>query len=379
MTGSARSVWADVDLGALLRNVEEVTRLAGGRHMIGAIKADGYGFGAVEMARALEQSGAYGLWTGNVGEAVAARRAGVEAKIIMFGGYLPDEVADLVRHDLVPTIHDGGGLAAAARVGARRGRAVPVYLKVDCGLGRLGVPVAEARDFARAVNADHRVHLEGVYTHLPFGDRAGREWAVERYAPFRDLLSGLARDGIEPKVTQVWGSAGVLSGLPDVSNAVCVGQLLYGLSPLAADVAPARRFAPVLTALTARLVHVGRHPGPSGPSTSGGYGGGTAGRTGVIAFGIRDGMRRPSGGRPMHALVHGRPVPVVGVSLEHTVLALDDVGEVGVGEEVVLIGESGRHEISLADWASWFGDCSPLDIAVSILGRVDRRYRGAGH
>ncbi|GCE37911.1 Alanine racemase [Rhodococcus wratislaviensis] len=372
---AAPATWVEVDLAALERNFDEVTRLAGPRRVIGAIKANGYGFGAVDIARALERCGAYGLWTGNVEEAIAARNAGVAGKIIMFGGYLPEHIDDLVHNDLIPTIYDRNGLAAAAQVAESRGRIVPVYIKVDSGLRRLGVPVAAAQEFARAVSDEPRIHLEGIYTHLPFADPTGRGWANDNYALFHDLLNNLARDGIHPDITQVWGSSGLLAGLSDSTNAVCIGQLLYGLAPLPSNAASATNFTPIVTALKARLIHVGQHHGGQAAISSP-YVLGRAERTGVIALGTADGMRSSAIGQPMYVLVRGRPAPIIGVTLEHTVVSLNAIHEAEPGDEVILIGQSDQQSVSLADWASWF-DCSPLEVAVSLLGRVAKHYENA--
>jgi alanine racemase len=362
--------WLDVDLAALERNTREVCRLAGRRRVIAAIKANAYGFGAVRVAKALERSGIDALWTGNVEEAIAIRDAGVRSTIIMFGGYPPHLVGDLIDHDLVPTVFDAAGMAAAGSAAKRRGGPVPVFVKVDSGLRRLGVPVSAAADFVRAVAGDDRLAVAGVYTHLPFGDDGGRAWALARSAGFHDVLDELAADGIRPAVTQLWGSAGLLAALPDRTNTVCVGHLLYGLSPGAAGDPPAAGFTSLATAITATLIHVGHHVdgAASSPYVLGG-----ATRTGVVALGTADGMRAGAVGETMHVLVRGRPARVLGVSLEHTVVALDDATEARVGDDVVMLGHSWDREVTLADWAKWFG-CSELEVAVTLLGRLPKRY-----
>ncbi|MBU8817580.1 alanine racemase [Mycolicibacterium goodii] len=375
MSAATPATWVEIDLAALEHNLGVVTRLAGERKVIGAIKANGYGCGAVGIARALEHAGVHGLWTGNVEEAVAARQAGVTTKIIMFGGPLPEQFDHLVGHDLIPTVYDRAGVTAAAEVASRRGRVVPVYLKVDCGLRRLGVQLAEARALARAIDVEPGLHLEGIYTHLPFGDEDGRNWAHRESAAFTELLDALTLEGIRPEITQIWGSSGLLSGLPDSTNAVCVGQLLYGLTPLPEAVASSARFAPVIAGLKARMIHIGNHPvGPEGSSNP--YMFGRAERTGVIALGTAEGMRGPAAGRQMHVLVRGRRAPIIGTSLEHVVVDLDGIDDAVLGDEVVLIGHSGAQTVSLQDWAAWFG-CSPLEVAVTLLGRIAKRYKGA--
>lgn len=365
----------ELDLGALRDNYGEVSRLAGDRRVIGAIKADGYGFGAAAVARELDACGAYGVWTGNPEEAIALRGAGATGRIIMFGGCLPGRIGELVEHSLIPTVHDVDGLATAARVGEQRGEPTAVYLKVDCGLRRLGVPVARAAAVARTIGADRWLRLEGLYTHLPFGDAEGGEWALQRSFAFRDLLHELSRVGVTPKVTQLWGSSGLRSALPDPSNAVCVGQLLYGFSPVADSDPLPGTFRSVIASLTTRIIHIGDHTDPNAAPASA-YSFGTSARVGVVPVGTADGMRAGWRGRAMHVLVRDRPVPIIGVTLEHVMVDLDGLDHADVGDEVVLIGASANHEVTLAEWADWFG-CSQLEVAVSFLNRLPKRYRGA--
>lgn len=372
MTGSGHATWLDVDLTSLDRNLREVKRLAGQRKVIGAIKANGYGFGAVEITRALEHFGIDGVWTGSVDEALAVRAAGIATDVIMFGGYLAHQIGDLVENGLTPTIYDRDGLAAASDVAKRRGRRVGVFVKVDCGLRRLGVSTEKAIQFVRNVHASPGLRLEGIYTHLPFGDNEGREWARQHAVAFHKVLADLARDSIAPPFTQLWGSSGLIAELPDPCNTVCVGQLLYGFSPFADDAACAPAVTPVINALTAKLIHVGHHrDGLDAAATP--YVLGGAQHTGVIAVGTGDGMHRAVAGQPMHALIRGQRVPVLGVSLEHTVLGLDGLEGAMPGDEVTLIGRSGAEILSVADWAAWFG-CSQLDVAVRFLGRLPKRY-----
>jgi alanine racemase len=327
-----------------------------------SVKADAYGHGVVEVSRALVDAGCDSLWTGHLGDALALRRAGLDAEIALFGGYAPDQVAALIGVGLVPTVVDLAGAAAAASVGGS------VYVKVDAGLGRLGVPVGAARDVIRAMAAMPGLTIAGVYTHLPFGDRAGCEWAVARAAVFTELLDGLGRDGVRPAVTQMWGSSGLLADLPDATNAVCVGHALYGISPFSDPTLTDAVLSPVLSEVGARLIHVAEHPVEPG---AGGYLARGASRVGVIPFGVTDGLRRPIPGREPHALVRGRRVRVLGVSLEHTVLDLAAVPDAAVGDRVVLVGGDGDERIGTAEWAAAFG-CSELDAVVSLSGRVVR-------
>lgn len=363
----------EVDAAAIERNYAETRRRAGARRVLASIKANAYGHGVLDVARLLEGLGVFGLWTGHVREALALRQAGITAKIVLFGGYLPDAIPDLAAHDLIPTVYDAAGVAAAARAAGRRPLAV--YVKVDAGLGRLGVPLSKARTLIRSLRDVPGLRVEGVYTHLPFRDRDGQKWAEQAAAGFERLLGELRADGITPEVTQVWGSSGLLAGLADSTNAVCVGHLLYGLSPLATPLSRADGFHPACTGIKAALIHVGQsEPEEVSLAVSGGYGRGRNGRTGVVALGAGDGMRGGRGAAQPDVLVRGMRAPVIGVSLEHAVLDLSGCETAQIGDEVVVVGEAGGDRITPNDWAAWLGS-TPLDILMAFSGRLDCRLR----
>ncbi len=192
---AVRPCWMEIDLGALADNVEVLrSRLGPDRHIIAALKGDAYGHGIGPVARCLARADVHSLATGSLRDAVAIRDAGVELPILMFAGPLPEGMAPLLERGLTPTVHDWTSAQAISEAATHAARGpAPVYVKVDSGLGRLGVPVADALDFVRKVRALDHVSVEGVYTHLTFQDAGGREWARERYAAFDALLEALEK------------------------------------------------------------------------------------------------------------------------------------------------------------------------------------------
>lgn len=362
-----RPNWMRVDLDVLRANYEEIVRRSGSRRVVASVKADGYGHGVVSISRALAAAGCDSLWTGHIGDAFAIRAAGIGAEVVLFGGYTPDQIPELAAAGLVPTVVDLAGAAAAASCGAS------VYVKVDAGLGRLGVPIGAAREVIREMAAMPGITIAGIYTHLPFGDQAGLEWAVAKGAVFAELLAGLARDGVRPPFTQMWGTSGLLADLADPTNAVCVGHALYGMSPFTDPTLTDAVLPPVLTEVGSRLIHVADHPDDV---DAGGYLSRDASRVGVIPFGVTDGQRRVSSPSVAHALVRGRRVPVLGTSLEHTVVDLAGVPDAAVGDQVLLVGTDGDQQITLAEWAASTG-CCDVDAVVAISGRVEHLETGA--
>ncbi|MYE59722.1 MAG: alanine racemase [Alphaproteobacteria bacterium] len=376
MSEAAHPGWAVYDLDRLLANLAAIRRrCAPGQSVIAALKGNAYGHGAVPVARALDGEGLAVFMTGSFDEARRLRAAGLRTPVVMFAGALPEGMADLVGTGLVPTIVDRAGAEAVARAAA--GMPAPAYVKVDAGLGRLGVPLEEAEGFLAGLAAMPDLKVQGLYTHLPFGDARGRDWARERFAAFGALLARLEARGLAPPVTQAGASASVAAGLSDRSNAVCVGHLLYGLSPFAdASVADASAYKPVLAEVGSRLVQVSDHPQGSDIAIAGSYGIRRGRRTGVAPVGAAQGVARPVPGSRPEALIRGRRAPVLAVSLEHLTLDLSEVEDAAVGDAVLLLGGDGEAAIGLDELAAWSGRRA-LDTVLALSGRLAAHYRGA--
>ena len=315
---------AEFDLSALDHNMRALRAISGPDiKYIAALKANAYGHGAGAVARALADDGdTFALATGSFEDALAIRGAGVELPIMMFGGALPEAVPLLLEHDLMPTVYDRDGARSASEAGRAAGRTVPVYVKVDAGLGRLGVPLPDALEYLRVLERLPNLRVEGVYTHLSFYDEAEREWARGRMRAFDGFLQALEASGIEVPVTQALASSCMVSGLTSLGNAVCPGHLLYGVPSVAPSVADTSAFRPVLRSIKSRIIHAG--PPKAGmrglPESE------TPSRIGVIPLGLADGYRPAAAGRTAFALVDGARVPIRGVSLEHVTLDLSARG-----------------------------------------------------
>jgi alanine racemase len=354
---AVRPCWIEIDLGALAHNARTLqAHLGPETKIIAALKGDAYGHGIAPVARCLAACGVHSLATGSFKDAMAIRAAGVDLPILMFAGPLPEGIPRLLEHGLTPTIHDRQSAEAVSRAAAKPTR---VYLKVDSGLGRLGVPVAEALAFVRYLRTLDHLVLDGVYTHLTFHDADGREWARERYAAFDALLEALAAEGIDVPVSQALASSALLAGLRSRANAVCPGSILYGMSPVSDEVGDARAYRPVVKAIKSRLIKIGTSE--------------ETGRFGVIPLGLADGYRSLAEGASADALLGGRRAPIRGTSLEYITLDLSDFADARVGDEVVLLGRSGDEEITLADLAAWQG-ASLHEVLLGFEGRLRARY-----
>lgn len=365
-----QSATLDIDLSALRHNLARVTARAAGREVIASVKANAYGFGVVGISRELVACGVKKLWTGNVREALELRAAGIDAEILMFGGPPPSLTEDLLSHNLQPTIFDETGLLSAISAAAACGIRAPILVKIDAGLGRLGVPIGRALAFIERVAASPELDLRGVYTHLPFSTAEGAVWAHAQYSSFARLVAVLGERGIDVPMTQVWGSAGLLSDMPDVSNAVCVGHALFGLDPLFPRSDHSSDLRPIVAALSANILRVEARAAEGGRGA--GYGSQPGGTIATIAIGLGDGLRKATG-HPAHVIIGGERSPVTGFTLEHLMVDVSGAPAPSLFDAALVIGTSGEARISLDDWAQWVG-VSPLEVMLSLSGRTDVRY-----
>lgn len=367
---AAQPAWAVTDLGALDHNYREVARRVGPDvKVIASVKADAYGHGAVACARRLAEAGCYALATGDVAEAAAMRDAGIRTPILIFGGFLPRDVPALLARDLIPTVYN---LEAAEAVSRAARAPAPVYIKVDCGLGRLGVAAEDAAGFVRHVASLPNVTVAGLYTHIPFFDAASRARTEARLPVFEGLADSLARAGIGPLVTQALASSAVLVGMKDRCNAVCVGHILYGLSSMAPGQADMSAFRPVLREIGSRLIHVAHHPAGRDLAIGGHYGIANAMVTGVLPVGAQQGFRNAAPGQKAEVVIRGRRARVMSVTLEHTTLDLTGIDSPRLGEEVLLLGGDGAARITLDDVAGWQGR-PPLEVTMTFSKRLPAR------
>ena len=356
--------WRELDLEALECNYRAIRgRVGGSKHIIASVKADAYGHGVVPVVRVLDRLGAYAVATASLDDARAIRAAGLRTRILMFACVAPEAVDQLLTLDVIPTVHNRA--IAEAISGAAAGR-VEVFVKLDAGLGRLGIPVAEGVDFLQAIARLPHLAIAGLYTHLPFTDAGGRDWAREGLARFDRLLAEVERRGLHVPVSQALSSAGIATGLRDACTAVCPGHLLYGgFLPLAPGLADLSGYRPVLRAIRCRLIDLGPRSAGGRLGLNGALVSASPLLVGVVPFGIADGYRGAVAGHSMAMWLRGRRVPVLGVSLEYALLDLTALDEVSIGDEVTVLGESGAGGITVGELAHWQGR-SALETLVAL-------------
>jgi len=361
----------EIDLDAAASNVRVVRQMVGPQRKIYAvIKADGYGHGAVEMGETFLAHGADALGVADLSEGLRLRRRGITAPILVYPSSLPEAAPEALAHNLIPTVVDLEGARAYADVARQP---VELFVKIDVGLERLGVPAEQAVKVITAMLELPHLRLAGIcaHPHAPVGaDPAYAEWQLGR---FTAVIDELAARGVRVPTRLLAASPFVLRFPQTYLNAVDPGRMLYGITfPGETSPVPLR---PTLRALTTRVIALKELTPRERFAELAPFPVKAPMRLGVIPIGSADGLSWLHAGR---VLVRGRAVPIVsGPSLEHTRIDLTEVPDASVGDEVVIIGRQGGAEITPAEVAKQHG-LGLHHVATTVGPRVARVYLSGG-
>ena len=365
-----RPTWVEIDLGAIGENVSRLKAIVRPAALMAVLKADAYGHGAIRAARTALLHGADYLATACLGEAIGLRRQGIVAPILILGFTPPWQAREIVRHDLTaavytlePVRHLARAVQALARGPAR------VQIKVDTGMGRLGLLPSDVPAFVDAVRAIPEIEIEGIFTHFASADAADPTPTHQQIARFDAVLDEICRDGWRPRYVHAANSAAIFRFPEARYSMVRAGIALYGLDPSGAVRCP-EGFRPALTFKTL-VAQVKSLPAGSPISYGGTFVTSRPSCIAVLPVGYGDGFRR-SPHNWCEVIVRGRRAPIVGVvCMDMCMIDVTDIPNVRVGDEVVLIGRQGQEEITAAEVANTLGTI-PYEVVTQILARVPR-------
>ena len=384
----AALIWAEIDLDAIAHNVRTLRQqTASGTRFMAVVKADAYGHGALAVARQALAAGADWLGVARVAEAVALRRAGIAAPILVFGYTPPEATATLMTHDLVATVWDYQTALDYSDAAAAQGGALRLHLKVDTGMGRLGLspevprlsvtgkavegnPVFTVESIARLPG----VRLEGIYTHFAAADHADKTFALEQLERFTDFLDHLHFAGIDLPLRHAANSAAIIDLPASHLDMVRCGVSLYGLAPSAA-VDIARLALKPAMALKCRIVQI--KTVDAGFPVSYGMTYTTTAPTTIatVAAGYADGLNRRLSSRG-EMLVRGRRVPIVGrVCMDLTMLDVGGVPEARQGDAAVIFGSQDGAVLPVEDVARSLETIN-YEVVTGVGARVPRVHVG---
>ncbi len=367
-----RPTWAEISLSAIEKNVAALkTFHANGGEVMAVVKANAYGHGAVQVARAALAGGATWLAVNVADEGVQLRRAGIGCPILVLGYVPPWEADKVVFYHLTPTVNTRQQALALASACQRRGTRSAVHVKVDTGLSRYGLPPEEVADFVRSLTAIAQLRWEGLWTHLATADEADKAYAEQQLDVYFQTLRRLEGEGLSPRYRHVANSGATLDMPKAHLDIVRPGIAVYGLYPSAA-VSRNVVLVPAMS-LKSRVARLRRLPA----GTSVGYGRTfVAARESLVALvpaGYADGLKRALANRGA-VLVRGRRARILGaVSMDQIVVDVTDIPGVEHDDEVVILGRQGEEAVTAEDLAAWAGTIN-YEIVTGVSARVPRVF-----
>jgi alanine racemase len=365
--------WADVDLDAVAHNVRTLVDLVRPSKVCAVVKAGGYGHGAVPVGRAALEAGAEWLAVAQHEEAWVLRDAGIDAPVLLLSEPPLAEVDEAVGLDLRFTAYTPeiiGRISAAAR--ARR-RPVPVHLKIDTGMHRVGARPEDALDLARSIMDAPLLTLEGAWTHCAVADAPDDPFTAEQLERFDAVVAKLASEGIRPELLHAANSAGAIAHPASRYDMVRCGIAVYGIPPSpalagAVDLHHAMRFrsevAFVKEVAAGERISYGLVHGFERDTV-----------VATVPVGYADGVFRALPAAGQEVLIGGTRRPMVGVvTMDQVMVDCGPASDVEAGDEVVLLGDQGDERITPDEWGARIGTIG-YEVVCAIGPRVARQYR----
>ena len=377
---ATRPTWAEVSLTTLRQNFRTLQKHVGAKVTVCAVvKADAYGHGAVECSRALEAEGAKWLGVTSLDEAIPLREAGVRANILLMTGFWRGEENEIVRLRLTPTVWEPWHIESLDRAAGAMGVAQPVHLKVDTGMGRLGVGVAQLPAVLAGLKAANHLVLEGLSTHLAASEIMDAPSVAEQERSFDSALRMVREAGMEPALVHMANTSAVISRRETWNSMVRPGVALYGyylpFQRAGREVSGGTLRLPVKPILTwkTRILSLRDF----GANQALGYGATYVTKApthvAVLPVGYADGYNRQLSNRG-RVIVREHYAPIVGrISMDLTLVDVTGIPGIAVGDEVILLGAGDGLSVDALEHAE-LANSTPYEILCNISKRVPRRY-----
>ena len=366
-----RPTWAEISLGAIEYNYKQTKRLVGkGTHIMVVVKANAYGHGIVEVSTVLKRLGVDYLGVATTDEAIRLRENGINTPILVLGSVLPDEVKVLIENNITLTLCNED-LLAAIKKETTDGLRTKVHIKIDTGMGRIGVWHEEALQFIKTIAQEKNIIVEGIYTHF---SSAGRDDFFTDYQidAFEKLLAKLEGFDIRIPLRHAANSIATVDFKRSHLNLVRPGLIIYGMYPKH-TFPKLIKLKPALS-LRTKIVYIKETPPGRSISYGRTYVTQKHTRIATLPIGYADGYARGLSNKA-EVLVHGRRAHIIGkVTMDQTMIDIGHIRRVRIGDEVVLIGKQGRGEIRPEKLARLAGTIA-YEFVCGISNRVPRVYK----
>ncbi len=349
----------EIDIAALQDNFLSIQQTVGQHvRVMAVVKSDAYGHGLAECAQGIYRAGGRTFGVAEVWEGVTLRRAGLQGEIVVLLGGPPESYGDIINHKLTPVVYDVDFITGLSHEAARKNTEVRVHLKVDVGMGRLGILPAEVESYVSLIKRLPGITLSGLLSHFPLADETGAvEKTQEQLSHFRNVLAKLKTKEVGSVVAHIANSAALIYFPATHLDMIRPGISLYGCYP---DASPARaktavptlQLQPVMSFKT-RVVQIKELEAGCGISYGHTFVTRRKSRIAVLPVGYADGYLRKLSNRA-EVLIGGRRAPVCGrVCMNATLVDVTDLPPIHTGDEVVLLGRQGDAKITADEIAQW--------------------------
>lgn len=368
-----RPTWTDISTDAFVANLNQIRKLIGpSTQLMAVLKADAYGHGASELVSIAVKNGADAIGVSSLEEGIALRDIGVSAPILILGGIYPlQNFSVAMEYNLTPTVASLEAAHFLEQQATKAKSRVFFHLKIDTGMGRIGVSPSGAKTILEWLPQAGHIQLQGIYSHLASAD-TDPVFSAQQKKSFEKVVVLARQLGQKNVVAHLANSAAVVANKEFHLDLVRPGLMLYGVPPatLPADV----RIHPVLSWQT-KLIFLKKVKAGTPISYGGTFRTKRESEIATIPVGYADGLPRLASNRGM-ILIRGKRCPIVGrVTMDHTMVDVTGVGAT-VGDTAVLIGEQGVDSLGALDWAGW-AETNSYEILCGISKRVPRFLKGA--
>lgn len=377
MENILRSVWAEIDLDAIAYNMRNIKKLAENKEIIAVVKADCYGHGAVDVVPTLLENGASRLAVAVLTEGIELRKNNIKASIMILGYTPPSAFEDLINYDMEQTIYDLEYAKELSEIALSLNKKVKVHIALDTGMGRIGfLPNKNSVKDVSEICSLKGLDVIGIFTHFSTADEADKSYTYEQFSKYTKFINLLSKIGINIPLKHA-SNSGAIMDMPDTYlDAVRAGIILYGYYP-SEDVNKANLLIKPALTLKASITHVKEMDENMYISYGKTF---KTERKSVIAtlpIGYADGYSRLLG-KEAKVILNGKFAPVVGrICMDQCMIDVTDIGDVKVGDEVVILGQDGNLKFDADDFANIMGTIN-YEIICMFKHRIPRVYTKNG-
>lgn len=361
-----RPVWLEINLDAIAHNVKKIRQIVGkNTQIIAVVKANAYGHGAIEVSETLLENGVTMLGVGVIEEGVVLRQAGITAPILVCGLTKDDQLEPLVMYNLSATVCRLKTIQSLSRIASKNKKKVRVHIKIDTGMGRLGIPSEDTLNFVKEIGKMKNIEIEGIFTHFAATNEENGNYTRKQFEKYKKALLELERERINIPLKHVANSTAILNSSRFHLNAVRPGIIVYGLfpSPKTKQIVQLRPAAELKTKIIfLKEISAGKSIGYGKTYTTT-----RPTRIATLPVGYADGYSWLLSNKG-EVLVRGQRAPIIGrICMDLCMIDVTHIGRVQIGDEVVLWGKQGSEMISAEEVAQKMGS-----IVYEVICMVDK-------